>query len=157
MNINLAHLSQFYLPDISQKKKKVRKQIPEQLETQLANATARLLASLKGHRDQENLFDWKKANDIATFKKAIKMTWGTKGWSASFQPPEKLQNKPLWKSFQAHEMPGDGKQPVSTNLPRIHSAWPSWLSSKRQWRDLAGGNSRCHSPWSQQGFQQRVP
>lgn len=62
---------------------------------QLANAIARLLASLKGHRDQENLFDWKKANDTATFKKVIKTTWGTKGWSASLQPPEKITEQAI--------------------------------------------------------------
>lgn len=75
---------------------------------QLANVTARLLASLKGQGDQENLFDWKKANDTATFKRARKKIWGTTGWSASLQSHGKLQNKALWKPFQAHEIPGDG-------------------------------------------------
>lgn len=125
---------------------------------QLANVTARLLASLKGQGDQENLFDWKKANDTATFKRARKKIWGTTGWSASLQSHGKLQNKALWKPFQAHEIPGEREQPVYTNLPRLHSVWPSWLPSKRQWLPpWWRGSSRCHSPWPQQGFQQRVP
>lgn len=125
---------------------------------QLANVTARLLASLKGHRDQENLFDRKKVNDTATFKKVRKRIWRTTGWSASLQSPGKLQNKPLWKPFQAHEIPGDGEQRVNANLPGAHSAWQSWLPTRRQRLALwQRGNSGCHSPWPQQGFQQRVP
>lgn len=86
-----------------------------------ATVIARLLASLKGHRDQENLFEWKKANNTATFKKAQKI-WGTGGCSAPLQSPGMLQNKPLWKVFQAQEIPGDGEQTVNANSPRVHSA-----------------------------------
>lgn len=86
---------------------------------QLANVTARLLASLKGHRDQKNLFDRKKVNDTATFKKVRKRIWRTTGWSASLQSPGKLQNKPLWKPFQAHELPGD-REHQSTPIYQGH-------------------------------------
>lgn len=78
---------------------------------QLANVTARLLASLKGHRDQENLFEQEKASNFATFKNAQKKIWRTAGCSALLQSPGMLQNKSLWKVFQAQEIPGDGEQP----------------------------------------------
>lgn len=89
---------------------------------QLANVTARLLAYLKGHRDQENLFEWKKVNNAATFKKARQKIWGTARCSALLQSPGMLQNKLLWKVFQAQEIPGDGEQEVSANSPRARSA-----------------------------------
>lgn len=124
----------------------------------VAEVTARLLASLKGHSDQGNPFNWKKANDTATFKKARQRIWETTGWSASLQSPGKLQNKPLKKLFQAREMPGDREQPVNTNLPRAHSAWPSWSPTKRPGLALQQrGHSRWHSPSPQRSFQQHVP
>lgn len=81
-------------------------------------------ASLKGHRDQENLFEWKKATDTAIFKKGRKIC-GTTVWTASLQSPGKLLYKLLQKLVQVHETAGDGEQPASAHLPRAHSGGPS--------------------------------
>lgn len=90
---------------------------------QLANVTARLLASLKGHRDQENLSEWKKANNTITFKKARKI-WGTAGCSAPASVPRSFTESAIMEGVPGtrNTLMGDGEQPVNANSPRAHSA-----------------------------------
>lgn len=117
---------------------------------QLLNVTARLLASSKGHRDLENLFQWKKANKTTTFKKAQKI-WGTAGCSALVQTPGMLQNQPYMGGI-----PGTrNKYQVmrSNQSVPIHQGFVL-LGPMALWQR---GHCRCHSPRHQQGFHQPDP
>lgn len=84
---------------------------------QLANVTTRLLASLKGQRDQENLFELKKASNAATFKKAQKKIRGTAGWSASLQSPGMLQGV-ITEGVPGTRNTRCREQAVSANSPK---------------------------------------